>query len=261
MTRDTRRIVTGHDENGKAIAIADGTTPNVFRPDHRPGVQINNIWQVSESPAHLMSQEETMEGRIALEPPPNGSVCRVIEFPPEKDWIGNIDRETAHASFTQFGAAHAADTSENPPHPLMHRTETIDYAICLEGEIWARARRFRGAHESGRCLRAARHQPRLVEPLGRAVLHLLRADRRNLRRLGLASRLMFHVKHMSALLTYVSHEENALSGKMRVPRNIISRSAPFSVPRGRKASIRGRRGARSMRPPTVRRDARVKRPR
>ena len=136
MTRDTRRIVTGHDENGKAIAIADGTTPNVFRPDHRPGVQINNIWQVSESPAHLMSQEETMEGRIALEPPPNGSVCRVIEFPPEKDWIGNIDRATAHASFTQFGAAHAADTSENPPHPLMHRTETIDYAICLEGEIW-----------------------------------------------------------------------------------------------------------------------------
>ena len=136
MTRDTRRIVTGHDENGKAIVIADGTTPNVFRPDHRPGVQINNIWQVGESPAHLMSQEETMEGRIALEPPPNGSICRVIEYAPEKDWIDNIDRATAHASFSQLGAAHAADSSGDPPQPLMHRTETIDYAICLEGEIW-----------------------------------------------------------------------------------------------------------------------------
>ena len=36
MGRDIRRIVTGHDENGKAIVIADGTTPNVFTPEHRP---------------------------------------------------------------------------------------------------------------------------------------------------------------------------------------------------------------------------------
>ena len=77
-----------------------------------------------------------MDGKVSLEPPANGAVFRVIEFPPEIDWIDNIDREAAHASFTQFGAAHAADTSEAPPHPLMHRTETIDYAICLEGEIW-----------------------------------------------------------------------------------------------------------------------------
>ena len=45
MGRDIRRIVTGHDGEGKAIVIADGTTPNVFTPEHRPGVQINNIWR------------------------------------------------------------------------------------------------------------------------------------------------------------------------------------------------------------------------
>ena len=136
MGRDIRRIVTGHDEAGKAVVIIDEATSNVFKPAQRPGVQINNIWRVSESPASLAGNAETIEGRVSLEPPANGSVFRVIEFPPEKDWIGNIDRAAAHASFTQFGAPHAADSSDNPPHPLMHRTKTIDYAICLEGEIW-----------------------------------------------------------------------------------------------------------------------------
>ena len=136
MGRVIRRIVTGHDEAGKAVVVFDGPTPNVFRPEHRPGVQINNLWLTGESPARLAGNAETTEGRVPLEPPANGAVFRVIEFPPEKDWIDKIDRAAAHASFTQFGAAHAADASETPPHPLMHRTETIDYAICLEGEIW-----------------------------------------------------------------------------------------------------------------------------
>ena len=28
------------------------------------------------------------------------------------------------------------DTSTTAPHPLMHRTETVDYALCLAGEIY-----------------------------------------------------------------------------------------------------------------------------
>ncbi len=136
MGRDIRRIVTGHDEDGKAVVVIDGPASNLLRPPHRPGVQINNIWRVSESPARLAGNEETTDGRIPLEPPPQGSVFRVIEFPPEKGWIGDVDRAAARETFAQFGAAHAADSSDAPPHPLMHRTETIDYAICLEGEIW-----------------------------------------------------------------------------------------------------------------------------
>ena len=136
MGRDIRRSGPGHDEAGRAVVISDGPAPSVFRPDHRPGVQINNLWLTAETPARLVGNAETVTGRVALEPPAGGAVFRVIEFPPERDWIDGIDRAAARASFTQFGAAHAADASEDPPHPLMHRTETIDYAICLEGEIW-----------------------------------------------------------------------------------------------------------------------------
>ena len=138
MGQGVRRIVTGHDGDGKAIVIFDEEAPNVFRPEHRPGVQINNVWRVHESPAALAGNDDTAPAaeRLGLEPPAKGSVFRVIEFPPEKDWIDKIDRATAHETFTQFGAGHAADTSDNPPHPLMHRTETIDYALCLSGEIY-----------------------------------------------------------------------------------------------------------------------------
>lgn len=128
--------MTGHDAAGKAVVVSDGPARNVLRPEHRPGVQINNLWKVAGAPAGLAGNADAAEERMSLEPPTEGSVFRVIEFPPEKDWIGGVDRAAARATFTEFGAAHAADASDEPPHPLMHRTETIDYAICLEGEIW-----------------------------------------------------------------------------------------------------------------------------
>ena len=138
MSKGARRIVTGHDAEGKAVAIIDGEAPNTFEPPGRPGVQINNIWRVSESPASVAGNEDNAPAgeRIPLEPEPNGSVCRVIEFPPEGDGIDKVDRAAAQESFRQFGAEHAADASDNPPHPLMHRTKTIDYGIILSGEIW-----------------------------------------------------------------------------------------------------------------------------
>ncbi len=131
-----RRIVTGHDDNGKAIVVADGDAPNVLRPANRPGVEINNLWVVDESPVTVPGPEESTDRQIGLLPPKCGSVFRIIKFPPEKNWINSIDRGAARESFASMGAENAADSSDTPPHPLMHTTETIDYALCLSGEIY-----------------------------------------------------------------------------------------------------------------------------
>ncbi|MGE0748329.1 MAG: cupin domain-containing protein [Rhodospirillales bacterium] len=136
MAGGVRRVITGHDERGKAVVIIDADTSNVLRPPARPGVAIHNVWRVFESPAGLAGNEDTTKDTIGLLPPKNGSVFRVINFPPEKDWIGSVDRAAAHASFSALGAGHAADASEKPPHPLMHKTESIDYGLVLEGEIY-----------------------------------------------------------------------------------------------------------------------------
>ena len=130
-----RRVVTGHDENGRAIVIADAQASNVVRPGHRPGVAIHNLWRVESAPARVFGPEETTAGTIGLLPPENGSVFRVIEFPPEKGWIEDLDDAAAKAAWASIGAEHVRDTSEKPAHPLMHRTETVDFALCLEGEI------------------------------------------------------------------------------------------------------------------------------
>ena len=129
-----RRVVTGYDRNGKAIVISDAEATNVVRPDHRPGVAIHNLWQTDASPAEISGAEETTDRTIRLLPPQHGSIFRLIDFSPENDWIDDIDPEAAKAAWASVGAEDVG-VKGKPPHPLMHRTETIDYALCLEGEI------------------------------------------------------------------------------------------------------------------------------
>ena len=133
---EVRRIVTGHDENGRAVVVSDGPVSNVIRATNRPGVELHNVWQVDSAPAPVPGPAESTDSPIGLLPPKHGSVFRVAVFPPEKAWIDSISRDEARQAFASMGAEHAADTSETPAHPLMHTTETIDYALCLEGEVY-----------------------------------------------------------------------------------------------------------------------------
>jgi len=130
-----RRVVTGHDENGKAVVITDGDVTNIVRPGHRPGVAIQNVWVIDSSPAEVFGPEETTDQTIGLLPPKNGSVFRIIDFPPEKGWIEDLDKDAAKEAWASIGAEHVG-VEDNPAHPLMHRTETVDYTVCLEGEIY-----------------------------------------------------------------------------------------------------------------------------
>jgi len=136
---DIRRVVTGHDPRGKAVVIADGINKNVVKPPNRPGVFIQNFWVETKVPSSVAGNADAAPPgkKLGLEPPAGGHVLRIVEFPPEKDWIDKVDREAAKASFASLGASHAADAGAKPPHPLMHKTKTIDYAIVLSGEIWA----------------------------------------------------------------------------------------------------------------------------
>ena len=65
-------------------------------------------------------------------PPKNGTILRVVEFPPDAQWRSTVDNREA---FKSIGAAHVADPSS--ADPMMHKTSTVDYAIVLKGEIHA----------------------------------------------------------------------------------------------------------------------------
>jgi oxalate decarboxylase/phosphoglucose isomerase-like protein (cupin superfamily) len=135
MPTNTRRIVTGHNANGKAIILHDTAVP-VFLPKNRPGVEVTNVWLTTETPAKLTDTPDSVQRQVALTPPPHETVFRIVEFSPEKDWIEQVDRQAARESFASFGAEQAMDDAEEPRHPFMHKTETIDYAIVLSGECY-----------------------------------------------------------------------------------------------------------------------------
>jgi mannose-6-phosphate isomerase-like protein (cupin superfamily) len=101
MALQFRRVVTGHDEKGRAIVMKDEMAKNVR--EGRPGASVANVWTTQGFPVDNdgHGDEGQRQTGTTLE---NGTVFRVIEFGP--------------------GVT-----------PRNHRTDSIDYAVVLSGEI------------------------------------------------------------------------------------------------------------------------------
>lgn len=132
----TRRVVTGHDANGKAIVVEDGPAPFVHLNPARPGYSSTDIWRTHETPARIVAkpEEPTLGPRRQL-PTKHGTVVRINVLPPDGEDIERMSPEAAKAHFASLGNAGGSTFGKTGRHPMMHRTETIDYAIVLEGEI------------------------------------------------------------------------------------------------------------------------------
>lgn len=132
---DFKRVVTGHDAQGRAVVALSGTTPNSFPLKSVPGTVFHEIWNSSASPALLDNAEDPTARPLQLSPLPLGSVIRVVDIPP--DSVQNqVSAEDAAAAFAEIGQAHAGTGQADSRHKLMHRTETLDYGVVTEGEVW-----------------------------------------------------------------------------------------------------------------------------
>ncbi|MCD9019199.1 cupin domain-containing protein [Fulvivirgaceae bacterium QH1ED-6-2] len=134
--RTFKRIVTGHDADRKAIIIPN-LPPMTTRLIGGPGgPTLFEVWHTAETPALITAQPGSSdEDGLVLAPPGNGTRIRVIEFPPEGDEIRQLTGADAQAKFKSMGSESASTSQAGAPHPLMHRTQTVDYGIVLEGEI------------------------------------------------------------------------------------------------------------------------------
>jgi hypothetical protein len=133
MTKQIRRVVTGHDAAGRSIFVIDGPTPHVFSRSKGSAI-VHELWETTRTPADNRGSADAITHGHRLPPPQSGSVFRVIEYPPDSERLAAIARE--HALPDDSGRATATDRN-NPRHPGFHRTATIDYAIVLAGEIYA----------------------------------------------------------------------------------------------------------------------------
>ena len=127
MPSKFRRVVTGHDPNRKAIVIMDGEAGNV-KVRQATGICSTLLWRTDSTPAEL-SDADSADRETGVKPPLTGSIFRVVEFPPEKNLVGGQSSEEVRR---EMGVSSGG---EAPRHPGMHRTESVDYAIVLKGEI------------------------------------------------------------------------------------------------------------------------------
>ena len=131
MTKQIRRVVTGHNAAGRSIFMIDGPTPHVFSRTKGSAI-VHELWETAGTPADNRGNADAITRGHRLPPPKGGSVFRVIEYPPDSERLAAIARE--HALPDDSGRAAATDR-KNPRHPGFHKTATIDYAIVLDGEI------------------------------------------------------------------------------------------------------------------------------
>lgn len=108
--RVPRRIVTGHDATGTSVIVSDGPVP-VTRELPQDGVAFHEIWVTDTAPALIgAGADDPTTGTITVPPPTHGTRIRINEFLP-----GHLDERGLQSP--------------------VHRTESIDYGIVLEGEI------------------------------------------------------------------------------------------------------------------------------
>jgi quercetin dioxygenase-like cupin family protein len=102
MALNVRRVVTGHDKNGKAVVRIDDVKANCA--PGRTNQERQNIWSTDDLPVHFAEDSEDKGARQLATTIPGGSVFRVVEFGPNCA-------------------------------PRNHRTDSIDYAVVMSGEI------------------------------------------------------------------------------------------------------------------------------
>lgn len=132
MVWKVRRVLTGHDRDRKSIIMTDEIAPNVLEMTSMPGLALTDLWETKGAPASNEGDLDAATRPVHLEPPENGTILRIVEFPPDTQWRDNAD---ARKAFDSIGAGHAPD--RHSADAMMHKTATVDYIIVLKGEIWA----------------------------------------------------------------------------------------------------------------------------
>jgi mannose-6-phosphate isomerase-like protein (cupin superfamily) len=129
MASDIRRVVTGLDQNNKAVVVFDSRLTLAPGPY---GITSLNLWLTDSYPAGFSFNADPATTPIGISPPDNGTKCHVVEFPP----LDAATEATMEPDFLQKTVGDRAPKRGVPvTHPLMHRTRSVDYAVILSGEI------------------------------------------------------------------------------------------------------------------------------
>ncbi len=118
--KPVRRVVTGRNAGGQSVILIDSEAGNIIADgDGASGsLALAELWATAETPVDNRGDREQARSSFELLPDPQGSLLRIFEISPEPS-----------------GTAKPGAGAER--HPGFHVTDTIDYIIVLEGEVFA----------------------------------------------------------------------------------------------------------------------------
>lgn len=127
-----RRVVTGHDSEGRSIIVSDGTPPWTKAYRSVPGIAVSVVWATEPGqPVGRTGADPVTEVKSVV-PAPGGTCLTVLTFPPDAtlaspdiDWPG----------FAVEHHQNAPGLAERFEPDGTHTTPTVDYVLVLEGEI------------------------------------------------------------------------------------------------------------------------------
>jgi hypothetical protein len=129
-----RRVVTGI-RNGKSIFLSDGPVPNAHHYDAIPGMMTSVIYATAPVPGLPQPQDEPAPPRMPVPPRPGETRLMIVTFPPDSAFASSDFDPVASDAEQRLHIPGLAEKFEAEA-PGMHTTDTIDYDIVLDGEIW-----------------------------------------------------------------------------------------------------------------------------
>ena len=129
-----RRVVTGQADGG-SLVVQDGPAPRSHDFKDMPGMSAALVWATPAKPVISATGNDPVSGSTGYLPEPGGTRLVFVTFPPDA-WASRPDFDPAAAG--REYAEHVPDLAARmePDHPGMHTTESIDYGVVLDGELW-----------------------------------------------------------------------------------------------------------------------------
>lgn len=130
--KSLRKIISGHDADGASCFIEDVRMVAPYHPGGNTAHSIFEVWRSESTPASNVQDWMPSSGSFKLAPPKGGTAFRIIDLPPDSQ----RDFSKMAGVFKAYGAADVLDHKKSA-HAAFHRTNSLDYAVVLEGEVWA----------------------------------------------------------------------------------------------------------------------------
>lgn len=129
---DVRRVVTGHDDDGRAVFVSDEVVAPVV-PALLPGSEFHRLWGADEAPR--FPDDGSMPVHRTYFPPVGGVRFGFFTIPPDGGAGAPDDLDVAAALAELEEVLPGLAGHMEPDDPGMHTTATVDFEVVLEGEV------------------------------------------------------------------------------------------------------------------------------